>query len=156
MYINKQHPQVEVISRFFSASSKSSPKYEYPVTPKLSLPRTKKNSKMQFSLLTLSAILAAASPIAAQLKVNYYTDGGCSQFRTSLYPFPNGQCFDFEYSQSPSANIADCAGYKTCRCDFYVHAYCQGGVDSVTYNTGDNCASNFPYGFKSMKCWGNP
>jgi len=111
---------------------------------------------MQFSLLTLSAILAAASPIAGQLKVNYYTDGGCSQFRKSFFPVAYGGCINNDNSNSPSMNIANCDGFRACRCDFYVHDNCQGAVATVFYYTNypNNCASNYPSGFKSMKCFG--
>ncbi|KAK6957706.1 hypothetical protein Daesc_000494 [Daldinia eschscholtzii] len=86
-------------------------------------------------------------------KVNYYTDGGCTAYLVSIFPFTDGSCYDYSYTGDNSANIANCdaSGGSTCHCTFYAQSGCQGAAQSIAYNSG-NCASNYGHGFLSMKC----
>jgi hypothetical protein len=43
---------------------------------------------MVSSVFSLVAIITAAS--ATSMQINYYTDGGCSNFNTNVFPFTNG------------------------------------------------------------------
>ncbi|KAI0184034.1 hypothetical protein EV127DRAFT_486564 [Xylaria flabelliformis] len=86
-------------------------------------------------------------------KVNYYTDGGCTAYLLSLFPFTDGSCYGYQYTGENSANIANCDAPSgaTCLCTFFVQDNCEGAAQSVSYN-GENCASNFGRGFQSMSC----
>ncbi|KAL2850178.1 hypothetical protein BJY01DRAFT_245643 [Aspergillus pseudoustus] len=101
------------------------------------------------SLLLLSALTAATT--AYELKVNYYSDGGCENYVTSLWPGDRDECYDYDYSGTNSALIADCKQYGLCSCTYYSEKGCtgtsKGGGTAV-------CASNWGVGWKSMKCTG--
>ncbi|KAG5745541.1 hypothetical protein H9Q72_014107 [Fusarium xylarioides] len=106
---------------------------------------------MRFSPLTFAALITAIS--AAELKVNYYKDGGCSQWAgVSLHPGTSWGCYTYTWNGANSANIADCT-YPNgkCACTFYTQQYCKGASETVIYPK-DNCASNWGHGYESMKC----
>ncbi|KAF4334072.1 hypothetical protein FBEOM_12083 [Fusarium beomiforme] len=108
---------------------------------------------MHISSLIFSTLLTAVS--AAELKVNYYTDGGCKDYAgVSLHPVTGSGwgCYNYQWSGSNSANIADCTFPNgKCVCTFYTHKDCKGASESVVY-PDDNCASNWGHGWESMKC----
>ncbi|KAI1657997.1 hypothetical protein F4813DRAFT_389261 [Daldinia decipiens] len=87
-------------------------------------------------------------------QINYYTDGGCSSYLTSVFPSTDGSCYGYSYNGDNSANIANCdaPGGYTCYCTFYAQSGCQGASQTVAYNSG-NCASNYGHGFLSMECF---
>jgi len=99
-------------------------------------------------------LLAAAGRAAAgAVKVNYYSDGGCSAFMVSIWPFDTMSCYNWQWTGSNSANIAGCPTGGSCYCQFYQAANCQGGAHSaVQVPFGPSCASNWGYGFQSMRC----
>ncbi|RHZ46514.1 uncharacterized protein CDV56_103404 [Aspergillus thermomutatus] len=105
---------------------------------------------MHLSPWVFTSFLTAAT--AATLKVNYYSDGGCSDYMTSLYPGSGWSCVDYVWSGSNSMNIADCTFPNgKCVCTFYTQPHCKGASQDVVY-PNDNCASNWGRGFYSMKC----
>ena len=115
---------------------------------------------MHISSWALVSLITTAA--AYELKVNYYSDGGCEDYILSLNPTVDwGQnpttCYDYEWNGINSANIANCqdpAGGQNCYCVFYTEPGCEGnwGVGKSDWYDGDNCASNWGQGFKSMVC----
>ena len=110
---------------------------------------------MQFTSLISLLAAFAVSASAANIHVNYYTDGGCSSYASSPPNVPtNGiSCYNWNWTGANSANIADCNGFRQCSCLFFTQDNCQGAVQSVTYG-GNNCASNWGHGFVSFRCQG--
>jgi hypothetical protein len=105
---------------------------------------------MHLSPWVIATFITAAT--AATLKVNYYSDGGCSNYMTSLTPTTDYYCYDYVWTGSNSANIADCTFPNgKCLCTFYTQPHCKGAQQTVVYGA-DNCASNWGRGFYSMRC----
>ncbi|GFF94180.1 hypothetical protein IFM47457_09796 [Aspergillus lentulus] len=81
---------------------------------------------MHLSPWATATFITAAT--AATLKVNYYSDGGCSNYMTSLNPTTDFYCYDYVWSGSNSVNIADCTFPNgKCLCTFYTQPHCVGG-----------------------------
>ncbi|USP82015.1 uncharacterized protein yc1106_09289 [Curvularia clavata] len=91
--------------------------------------------------------------MASAVKVQYYSDGGCSNYLVEFHPSPAGECYNYEYSNQHSANIASCEGSRAkCSCTFYEQRNCKGKSWKATYG-GNNCASNWDGGgHKSVAC----
>ncbi|KAL5338889.1 hypothetical protein BJX70DRAFT_365424 [Aspergillus crustosus] len=107
-------------------------------------------------LTTTAALLATLTSVSASIQVNYYSDGGCSDYLLSLYNVPNSDtCYDYAWGDQNSANIAACGNKNTCYCTFYTESYCKGVSQALTYGK-DNCASNYGHGFKSFRCLEQP
>jgi len=107
---------------------------------------------MQF--LTLVSLLGATLATAANIQVNYYTDGGCTAYASTPPNTPtNGGCYNWQWTGSNSANIANCNGFRQCTCLFYTQPNCGGAVEAAQYG-GNNCASNWGAGFVSFRCQG--
>ncbi|KAF7588702.1 hypothetical protein BBP40_005302 [Aspergillus hancockii] len=104
---------------------------------------------MQLLPVILTSVITSVS--AAQLKVNYYSDGGCTNYLTSIYPGNVQDCYDYDYSGTNSANIANCDGYQLCTCYFYSEKGCKG---KEVWQPSYSCASNWGTGWASMKCAG--
>ncbi|KAB8234040.1 uncharacterized protein BDW43DRAFT_310713 [Aspergillus alliaceus] len=104
---------------------------------------------MHLQPFILASVITAVS--AAELKVNYYSDGGCTNYLTSIWPGDVGRCYDYDYTNTNSANIANCNGYQLCTCSFYSEKGCKGKEE---YRIGSSCASNWGTGWASMKCSG--
>ncbi|XXG98463.1 hypothetical protein Hte_004787 [Hypoxylon texense] len=114
-------------------------------------------STLPFITSALAAAVAEPESLQGELasrdagfKVNYYTDGGCTDYLTSVFPFTDGSCYDYSYTGDNSANIANCDA-SNCECIFYTQSGCGGASQTVRYNNA-NCASNFGRGFLSMMC----
>ncbi|KAL3444412.1 hypothetical protein BJX65DRAFT_310993 [Aspergillus insuetus] len=108
--------------------------------------------KLLTTLLAATAALAStATAIDFQLKVNYYSDGGCTDYVTSIWPHSNGDCYDYDYGGTNSANIANCDGFQLCDCTYYAEKGCTG---KELQRFGGSCASNWGAGWKSMSCRG--
>ncbi|KAL4862329.1 hypothetical protein BDV12DRAFT_203156 [Aspergillus spectabilis] len=105
---------------------------------------------MKLSLCLLASALTLTS--AYELKVNYYSDGGCQNYLTSFWPYDTNKCYDYDYSGTNSALIADCKQYGLCECTYYSEKGCQ-GTQSSAGGTG-TCRSNWGSGWKSVKCTG--
>ncbi|KAE8356202.1 hypothetical protein BDV28DRAFT_145387 [Aspergillus coremiiformis] len=104
---------------------------------------------MQLSTIFVTLVTAAT---AAKLQVNYYSDGGCSNYMTELNPPASFGCYDYVWSGSNSMNIADCTFPNgKCVCTFYTQPHCKGAQETVVYPQ-NNCASNWGRGFYSLKC----
>ncbi|KAH7399317.1 hypothetical protein BKA66DRAFT_565400 [Pyrenochaeta sp. MPI-SDFR-AT-0127] len=105
--------------------------------------------------ITAITLLSTATSVCGwTLKVNYYKDGGCKDYLVSVNPGWNG-CYNYQYNEMNSANIADCDGsFAGCTCRFFTEKNCKGGAwTTATGSFGwDNCASNWGSGFKSMRC----
>ncbi|KAL4909377.1 hypothetical protein BDW74DRAFT_146461 [Aspergillus multicolor] len=103
-------------------------------------------------LLLATATLFTSTLAARNLQVNYYSDGGCTDYMTSINPGTGGNCVDYVWTGSNSINIADCTFPNgDCTCTFYTQPGCRGAQQQVVYPS-DNCASNWGRGFYSMKC----
>ncbi|OIW30098.1 hypothetical protein CONLIGDRAFT_680882 [Coniochaeta ligniaria NRRL 30616] len=104
------------------------------------------------SLSFIFAFFITAATAAYDLKVNYYSDGGCSDWILSLHPGYGNDCYDYNWPGVNSANIANCIYPDAyCVCKFYTQAACTGAVQTTVY-PDNNCASNWGHGFLSMKC----
>jgi hypothetical protein len=102
--------------------------------------------------LTLSVLLSSATlTVADYIQVNYYWDGGCSNYALDIPMPPNNSNYNYQYSNTNSANIANCDGYDYCYCTFYTQPDSSGPSQKVDYY-GDNCASNWGQGFQSFTC----
>jgi hypothetical protein len=98
------------------------------------------------------ATTAARLVLGASIQVNYYSDGGCSDYLTSVFPYDTGVCYGYEWNGMNSANIVNYnGGFGTPICAFYPEPNCQGGAN-VQGPPPDNCASNWGQGFQSMAC----
>ncbi|GFF24679.1 hypothetical protein IFM61606_09217 [Aspergillus udagawae] len=106
---------------------------------------------MHLSPWAFATFITAAT--AATLQVNYYSDGGCSNYMTELKPSPSPTtCVDYVWGGSNSMNIAACTFPNgKCICTVYTQPHCKGAQQTVVYG-GDNCASNWGRGFYSFKC----
>jgi hypothetical protein len=96
----------------------------------------------------ISTLTLTATTTAYELKVNYYSDGGCNDYVTSFWPGDRDECYDYDYSNMNSALIADCKQYGLCRCTYYSEKGCK--RLEKTAGTGI-CASNWGAGWKSLK-----
>jgi hypothetical protein len=104
--------------------------------------------------VSLSAPLAVvADPVLVSgdnyIQVNYYWDGGCTDYALDI-PNPPESMFDYAYTNTNSANIANC-NYGYCSCTFYTGPNGEGSSQTVTYPS-PNCASNWGGGFQSFSC----
>jgi hypothetical protein len=99
--------------------------------------------------LILAALLCAISTTARSFQVNYYYDGGCSDYASQAPNVPNNAIYNWSWGGSGSANIANCDGYDICYCIFYTQPNGGGSRFEVDYGV---CASNWPNGFKSFVC----
>ncbi|RDW78707.1 uncharacterized protein DSM5745_05559 [Aspergillus mulundensis] len=107
---------------------------------------------MHLTTLLLATTTLLTGALSADLQVNYYSDGGCSDYMTSIHPGTGGSCVDYVWTGSNSINIADCTFPNgACTCTFYTQPGCSGAKQQVVY-PNDNCASNWGRGFYSMKC----
>ena len=76
-------------------------------------------------LLPLSCL---AIVLADDIKVQYYTDGGCTSYAVEFHPFTNWACYNYTWGGSNSANIAACkTDYQggICSCNFYKSSNCK-------------------------------
>lgn len=90
---------------------------------------------------------------AADLQVNFYSDGGCEDWLTSIHPSIDYTCYGYQWTGTNSANIADCTFPNgQCICTFYTQDGCNGASQTVVY-PNNNCASNYGHGFVSMRCY---
>ncbi len=95
----------------------------------------------------------SAATAVQYLQVNYYWDGGCSDWANSLSITFNdpSRCIQYDIEGSWSANIAACKDWSWgCYCDFYSDANCKnhaGYVDGVANN---KCANNGGKGFRLL------
>lgn len=91
-----------------------------------------------------------------RIQVNYYYDGGCSDFAVSPPNVPNalgsGDSYGYQWTYSNSANVANCDGYLVCVCLFYTGPNLEGSVQVADYG-GHNCASDWGVGFQSFQCF---
>ena len=107
------------------------------------------------------ATIGLNTVFAANIQVNYYTDGGCSDYATSIEysdTWDSG-CYNYQWDGSNSANIAGCPSGDPCECYFWPEENCQGQaqgyVTSVPLSinpSATNCASNWGVGWSSMRC----
>lgn len=104
------------------------------------------------SLLSLTTLTTLAT--ASSMKVQYYTDGGCTSYAVETYPFANWDCYNYSWGGSNSANIAACnPDYQggICSCTFFTSSNCGGQGHTAEWRYS-NCASNWGAGYKSMSC----
>ena len=70
-------------------------------------------------------------------KINYYTDGGCTDYLVSIFPSTDGSCYDYSYTGDNSANIANCDG-SNCQCTFYNQAGLEAIGDNLFLQSGSS------------------
>lgn len=103
--------------------------------------------------ITLILASLATTVTAAELKVNFYADDGCSDFMISTKPNTDNTCYNYNWNHSNSVNIADCTFPNgKCVCTFYTKRDCSGSRNTVTYGRTSNCASAWGQGFSSIRC----
>ncbi|SCV30716.1 uncharacterized protein FFB14_03190 [Fusarium fujikuroi] len=93
---------------------------------------------------------------AVDLKVQYYKDGGCSDYAVSIWPGTSNSCYGYSYSNTNSANIVTCGGRGVaCTCYMFEQDNCKGSsVRTVALSgSGSACVSNWGKGYRSMKCY---
>ncbi|KAH8696558.1 hypothetical protein BGW36DRAFT_381233 [Talaromyces proteolyticus] len=116
---------------------------------------------MHFSIPAVIMALAVGSAVAnEQMQLNYYNDGGCSDYSTQVdvtwaTKFVSGKynsppsCYNYQYGNS--VNVANCHE-SHCWCDFYEGDDCTGySQRSIYENGGSNCAT--ASNRKSFQCW---
>jgi hypothetical protein len=104
------------------------------------------------SLVILAATATDVALVAAKvLRVQYYTDGGCTEYLTSIEPIQSS-CYQYQYTGANSANIVqqDGSGNQNPLCYFFSGPDCTGSWESVE---NDACASNYGVGWQSMDCY---
>ncbi|KAI2637166.1 hypothetical protein GGS26DRAFT_588711 [Hypomontagnella submonticulosa] len=106
------------------------------------------------NLTERDAALDELAPRDNGFKINYYTDGGCTDYLVSIFPFTDDSCYGYQFTGDNSANIANCdaPSGSDCVCTFFVQDNCQGAGQSIGYSSGADCTSNFGRGFLSMRC----
>jgi hypothetical protein len=112
-----------------------------------------------FTAKTAAILLASATAVLGQtISVNYYTDGGCTQWASTAPDVPFQSNYNWHTDGVNSANIAECT-YSYCICTFYTQPNSGGAQQSVSNNGYDgypSCASNWSEGFASFWCsWGS-
>jgi hypothetical protein len=95
-------------------------------------------------------LLSSTPAVGQYIQVNYYWDGGCADFALDIPNPPYGN-FNYAYTGTNSANIANSDGYDWCYCNFYTQPNGGGAVEALDYY-GNNCASNWGEGFQSFDC----
>ncbi|WYZ46847.1 hypothetical protein EsH8_IX_001072 [Colletotrichum jinshuiense] len=103
-------------------------------------------------LPTFLTVLATVGSVAAKsAKIQYYYDGGCSNYAVE-FNVDAFTCINYDWTNSNSGNIAGC-DTDDCTCTFYANRDCS-GTSKITSIDGvyDNCASNWGSGFKSVRC----
>jgi hypothetical protein len=99
------------------------------------------------------ATFVVSAALASAIQINYYSDGGCSNYLVSPPNVPtDGSCYDYQFGGTNSANIANC-DYNACYCIFYVNSGCVGLQEPTSVPSGSNCASNYGSGFSSFRCY---
>ncbi|KAI5460417.1 hypothetical protein BGZ63DRAFT_404886 [Mariannaea sp. PMI_226] len=105
------------------------------------------------------AIFCATTTIAdpRNITVTFHSDGGCDSDPTETIGSPDNSLYyidpvniDNTYGLN-SAKIADCNSPTICVCTFYTERN-GGGTAKQADLYGDNCASDWDYGFKSFAC----
>jgi hypothetical protein len=105
---------------------------------------------MRVSALVFSSIITAA--IAADIKVNYFSDGGCQDYILTIEPSTDWSCYDYEWSAQNSVGVASSSFPNgTPVCIYYTGAHCTGASQTKS-GVRNNCASNYGHGFLSMSC----
>ncbi|KUJ07552.1 uncharacterized protein LY89DRAFT_789630 [Mollisia scopiformis] len=104
--------------------------------------------------ITAFVLSVASLASAGSIHINYYTDGGCSDYLVSPPNVPtDGSCYTYQYGGTNSANIANCNGFGGCYCDFYEYSNCEGLSEPAGTPDGPDCASNYGIGFASFQCY---
>jgi hypothetical protein len=99
---------------------------------------------MKFLGFACLAVLLGVSSAQVQMKINYYSDYGCSQYEgqvdvTWAAHYGGSKCYN--YNHGNSVNIANC--YETaCDCYFYNQENCQGNGAVVVANSDMNCLAS--------------
>jgi hypothetical protein len=107
--------------------------------------------------LPLGVLLFSATlTVDAYIQVNYYWDGGCTDYALDIPMPPEQEIYNYAYTNTNSANIANC-DYYWCDCTFYAGPDGTGEswyVSSPSPSTAGNgnCASNWGGGFQSFIC----
>lgn len=101
--------------------------------------------------LTLGVLLSSPLAVGTYVQINYYSDGGCQDYVLSIPNPPGSTVYNYQYSGTNSANIANCDGYLDCSCTFYTEPNGQGNQQFIMSDDND-CASNWGGGFQSFKC----
>ena len=105
---------------------------------------------MRLSPWVFTSIITAAT--AADIQVNYYSDGGCADYMLAIHPSTDFACYDYQWTGSNSVNIASTTFPNgDTVCTFYTQSGCSGASQTIVY-PNNNCASNYGHGFESMKC----
>ncbi|KAF2031972.1 hypothetical protein EK21DRAFT_87585 [Setomelanomma holmii] len=116
------------------------------------------------SLVIGALSLLTASTTAQQLKLNYYSDHQCKNYKGELKYYwadtmasLGNNCYD--YNVSGSMEISDCYAGNWCVCLLYYSKECSGDYASIQYNGYDaknheeyNCAYNSG-SFNSYRCY---
>jgi hypothetical protein len=103
-------------------------------------------------LASVAVLASAATNIVfgQWINVQYYSDGGCEDYLTTVNPWTNGDCYQFQWGGTNSVNIVDSSSGANAQCDFFPDPDCGG---SSVWVQGPACKSNWGQGFQSMKCW---
>jgi hypothetical protein len=78
---------------------------------------------------------------AVDLKVQYYTDGGCKDYAVSIWPGTSNKCYGYSYSNTNSANIVSCGGNSVaCTCYLFEQDSCKGNSVRTVALSGSGSA----------------
>ncbi|WZH49598.1 uncharacterized protein QYS62_010801 [Fusarium acuminatum] len=118
--------------------------------------------------LAIAVVQAKPAPVnqpreltarGVDIKVQYYTDGGCKDYAVSFHPSTSNSCYGYSYSNTNSANIVSCSGRGVvCSCYFYEQDNCKGKsarAVALEGTDGSTCQSNWGKGYRSMQCYTN-
>ncbi|EXK27668.1 hypothetical protein FOMG_15901 [Fusarium oxysporum f. sp. melonis 26406] len=75
---------------------------------------------------TINSESKALNARAVDLKVQYYKDGGCTDYAVSIWPGTSNKCYGYSYSNTNSANIVSCGGRGVaCTCYMFEQDNCK-------------------------------
>ncbi|KAI1026532.1 hypothetical protein LB503_013568 [Fusarium chuoi] len=78
---------------------------------------------------------------AVDLKVQYYKDGGCSDYAVSIWPGTSNSCYGYSYSNTNSANIVTCGSRGVaCTCYMFEQDNCKGSSVRTVALSGSGSA----------------
>jgi hypothetical protein len=90
---------------------------------------------------TINSESKALNARAVDLKVQYYKDGGCTDYAVSIWPGTSNKCYGYSYSNTNSANIVSCGGRGVaCTCYMFEQDNCKGNSVRTVALSGSGSA----------------
>jgi hypothetical protein len=96
----------------------------------------------------LVAASMATTAVRANIEAQYYTDFSCTEYLTTVTPFDDDKCYQYQYSGVQSANVISSINNNEVYCTWYEGENCSGDNSGKVY--GQACTAG---SWQSMKCY---